>query len=306
MGRNDRPGKGVRYRPLLRGGDEPDRRLPRLDGSVIGQPCDEEALRPRFSHADRGGHGSRGARFPARARYREASHRFRRIARRNASARMGRALSGFGSEHHPHRVDHGSRSSRSRLERHRQKRDHGGPGLAGRPLLRDGTGAEGGHGGRAHGGTRHLPFRLLHGAEIRTETPGTGGSLLHGDRARLRSRELPSPSGREVRAPLRREYLPLHVASALVFRPRARARRRKSRAGGSGLSSVEPHHLLQLRLALSTLELPRSREGARGERQGRGATCHRGAVRSRFVPSRRSAADADDSRLSREDPRTTT
>ncbi len=164
VGRNDRPGKGVRYRPLLRGGDEPDRRLPRLDGSVIGQPFDEEAVRPRFSHADRRGHGPRGARFPARARDREASHRFRRIARRDASARMGGALSGFGREHHPHRVDRRSRSSRGRMERHRQKRDHGGPGLAGRPLLRDGTGAEGGHGGRAHGGTRHLPFRLLHGA----------------------------------------------------------------------------------------------------------------------------------------------
>ena len=136
-------------------------------------PCDGEAVRPRFSRADRSGHGSRGARSPARARDREAPHGLRRLPRRNAGARMGDALSGVGREHHPHRLDRGPRSARSRLERHRQKRHHGRPGLAGRPLLRNRTSAEGGHGGRAHGGTRHLPLRLLDGGEVRTEAPGT-------------------------------------------------------------------------------------------------------------------------------------
>ena len=54
---------------------------------------------------------------------------------------------------------------------------------------------------------------------------------LYDHRAGVPGRELPAPPGRLVRQALRRQHLPVHVARADVFRPRAAVRRRIAREG---------------------------------------------------------------------------
>ena len=86
-------------------------------------------------------------------------------------------------------------------------------------------------------------------------------------RAGVPGRELPAPSGRLVRPALRRQYLPLHLARADVFRSRAAARRRIAHPGPGRCRGADSADRVQLRLAVPAVVVRRGRRRAPGARQ---------------------------------------
>ena len=85
---------------------------------------------------------------------------------------------------------------------------------------------------------------------------------LHADRPRVRGRELPAASGGHVRQALRRQHLSLHVAGALLLRPRAAVRQRLARARAPHRVGADAAHRLQLGLALPAVRLGGAGRGA--------------------------------------------
>ena len=69
--------------------------------------------------------------------------------------------------------------------------------------------------------------------QVRTAAAVRRRHSLHAHRARVRGRELPAPPGGHVREALRRQHLSLHVAGAVLLRPRPAVRRRPARARAS-------------------------------------------------------------------------
>ena len=82
------------------------------------------------------------------------------------------------------------------------------------------------HGRGAHGRPHDVSLGDVARRQVRPPAAVRRRHPLHADRARVRDRKLPAPPGGYVRQAVRREHLPLHVASADLFRPRAAARRR--------------------------------------------------------------------------------
>ena len=175
-------------------------------------------------------HGSRGARLPRRDRDRAPCRRCWRIARRNAGARMGHPVSRSSRLDRRHREHTRRAAAGSRVERHCAQRDYRRSGLAGGPLLRDGTRAECRNGRGADGWTRHLSLCDVGGGEVRQTAAIRRGHSLQPYGARVSGRELSAPPGRHVRQTLRREHVSIHVAGADVFRSRSAIWRRFSGA----------------------------------------------------------------------------
>ena len=130
--------------------------------------------------------------------------------------------------------------------------------------------------------------------QVRPAAAVRGRHPLHAHRARVRSRELPAPPGGQLREALRRQHLSLHVAGAVLLRPRAAVRRRPARARGARRLGANAAHRVQLRLALSAVGFRGAGGRAPRGRQGRRAPRHRRAVRTRLFSVGRGAPDADD------------
>ena len=102
-----------------------------------------------------------------------------------------------------------------------------------------------------------------------------------------------------LREALRRQHLSLHVAGAVLLRPRAAVRRRPARARGARRVGADAAHRVQLRLAVSAVGFRGAGDGAARGRQGRRAARDRRAVRARLLSVGGGAPDADDSGVPR-------
>ena len=191
------------------------------------------------------------------ARHRAARGGGRRLARRDAGARVGDPVPRPGRRRRGDRQHARPAPAGRGLERDRARRDHARPGLAGRPLLRHRPRARRRHGRGPDGRPHHLPVRAGAGRQVRPAAAVRRRHPLHDHRAGVRGRELPAPPGRLVRPALRRQHLPLHVARADLLRPRPAARRRIARAGAGGRLGADAADRVQLRLAVPAVGVER-------------------------------------------------
>ncbi len=110
------------------------------------------------------------------------------------------------------------------------------------------------------------------GQQVRPAAPALGRHPLRARGARVRDRELPAPSGRQLRQTLRREHVSIHVARAVVFRSRAAIRRGQARGRAAQRARTHAADHVQLRLALPAGRLRGARGRASSRRQG-SASC---------------------------------
>ena len=287
VGRHDRPRQGVRHRPLLRRLHEPARRVPRHD----------RARRPSIRRpAGRTGRTSRSSPSPTWCGRERAFLDELGIERLAAVA--GGSLGGMQAFEwailYPDQVDaivaiastHAHPAAGRRVERDRAQRDHGRPGLAGRPLLRH----------RARARRRAWASRGWSATSptCRRKALGDkfGRRLQFADDIRytLTEPEFEVESylrhqADDVRQALRRQHLPLHVAGADVLRSRAPVRRRIAGERASRRLGADAADRVQLRLAVSAVGLGGAGRRAARARQGRRAARDRGAVRPRLLPA---------------------
>ena len=201
---------------------------------------------------------------------------------------------------HPDREHARAPAAGRRLERDRAQRHHRRSGLAGRPLLRHRPRADGGHGRRAHGRTHHVSV----GAVARADKFGRRLQFADDIRYTLTEPEFEVESylrhqADTLREALRRQHLSLHVAGAVLLRPRAAVRRRPARARGARRLGAHAAHRVQLRLAVSAVGLRGAGGRAPRRRQGRRAPRDRRAVRTRLFSAGGGAPDSYDSGVPR-------
>ena len=129
-----------------------------------------------------------------------------------------------------------------------------------------------GHGRRTDGRPHHVPVGARARRQVRQAAAVRRRHPLHADRAGVRGRELPAASGRHVRDAVRREYVPLYVSGADVFRSRAAVRQRIAGARTTQRIGADAADRVQLGLAVSALGLGRAcRRPSR--RSGRTSSC---------------------------------
>ena len=185
---------------------------------------------------------------------------------------------------HSHREHARAPAAGRRLECDRAQRHHRRSRLAGRPLLRHRPRADGGHGRGPHGRAHHVSLGRVAQRQVRAAAAVRRRHSLHAHRARVRGRELPAPPGGYLRQALRRQHLSLHVAGAVLLRPRAAVRRRAACARAPQRLGQNAAHRVQLRLAVSAGGFRGAGGGAARGRQGGRAPRDRRAVRARLFP----------------------
>ena len=265
-------------------------------GPSSTEPGDGPALRVRLS----GHHGRRhGARASARCWTRSGSRGWPRSpADRSAACRRssGRCV----------RRSTWTRSSRSRARTRSIRRVS--PGTRSRatpsppiPTGRAGTTTAPGArptrawAWRAWSDTSRICRRASIERQVRPAAAVRRRHPLRAHGARVRGRELPAPPGRHLREALRRQHLSLHVAGAVLLRPRAAVRRRAARATARARRlGAHAAHRVQLRLAVSAVGIEELAAALRAAGTGRRAPRHRRAVRPRLLPAGGGAPDADD------------
>ena len=147
-------------------------------GPSSHEPRDRPAVRRRLPGRHGRGHGPRRACAAPRARNHAARRGQRRLARRHAGARVGRAVSRRGGRDHSDREHARAAAAGRRVERDRAQRDHDRPELARRPLLRHGPRASGRNGRRAHDRPHDVSLGARARHEVRPPAPVRRGHPL--------------------------------------------------------------------------------------------------------------------------------
>ena len=296
VGRHDRPRQGLRHRPVLRRQHQPARRLPRHDRAVVHEPGDRPALRVRLSGHHRRRHGARAS---ARSWTSSGSRGWPPSpAARSAACRRSSGPSCTGDQVDaiiPIASTHALQPQGVAWNAIARNAITADPDWQGGHYYGTGRAPDGGHGRGPHGRPHHVSLGHVARRQVRPAAAVRGRHPLHADGARVRGRELPAPPGGYVREALRRQHLSLHVAGAVLLRPRPAVRRRPARARAAQRVGQDAAHRVQLRLAVSAVGLRGARGGASRGRQGGRAPRDRRAVRTRLLPVGGGAPDAYDS-----------
>ena len=305
VGRDDRPGQGVRHRSLLRRLDESAWRMPRDDGPVVYQSGDRQAVRVGFSGHHRRRYGAHAARISRRDRHPAPC--------RVAGGSLGGMQAFEWAILYPDQVD----AIVAIASTHAIQPQ----GVAWNAIARNAIMADPAWQGGHYYGTGRKP------------DAGMGIARMVGHITYLSAKSVGDKFGRRLQfaddirytmtePEFQVENYLRHQAETFVKRFDANTYLYTSRAltyfdlarqygNGSLEGRASPRvganaaDRVQLGLAVSAGRIRGNRRCAARARQGRRAARHRGAVWARLLPTGGSEADADDSRLPRP-PRTQT
>ena len=231
VGRHDRARQGLRHRPLLRRQLEPARRLPRHDRTVVHR------TRRRAGPTGRTFRSSPSRTWcgpSARSSTSSASRGWPRSpAARSAACRRSNGRCSIGDQVDaiiPIASTHALQPQGVAWNAIARNAITADPDWQGGHYYGTGRAPTAGHGRRPHGRPHHVSVGAVARRQVRPAAAVRRRHPLHAHRARVRGRELPAPPGGRVRQALRRQHLSLHVAGAVVLRPRPAVRRRPTRA----------------------------------------------------------------------------